>query len=66
MLNFGNMMVSIMRKFKKYYDDFLLLYCVALYLDPRVKTSGFESMIDYLQILNDSESETVKVSCIKS
>jgi hypothetical protein len=34
--------------YKKYYEDIPILYYMALCLDPRVKTCGFHSIIEYL------------------
>jgi hypothetical protein len=41
-------MSNMFEKYTKYYEDILFLYCMALCLDPRMKTTGFHSIIEYL------------------
>lgn len=55
---FGDMMKKMLRKFKKYYDEIPILYCIALCLDPRAKASGFESSIDYYYDLLDNNYDS--------
>jgi hypothetical protein len=64
---YGNFMKNMFEKYKIYYEDIPLLYCVALCLDPRVKTSGFHSIIEYLyEILDFDETITLKQLRIKN
>jgi hypothetical protein len=41
-------MQNMFEKYKKYYEDIPILYCIALCLDPKMKTSGFHTVIEYI------------------
>jgi hypothetical protein len=46
-------MKAMFGKYKKYYEDISILYCMALYLDTWVKTFEFHSIIEFhYEILN--------------
>jgi hypothetical protein len=60
-------MKNMFEKYKKYYEDIHILYCMALYLDHRVKTYGFHSIIKYLyETLDFDETITLKQLSIKN
>ena len=56
---YGFIMV-VMSKKLKYYNDICLLYFLALYIDPRVKFSKFEGMVNYLYKLLVKNDEVTK------
>jgi hypothetical protein len=63
---YSNFMKNMFEKYKKYYEDIPLLYCMALCLDSRVKTCGFHSIVDYFyETLDFDETITLKQLEIK-
>jgi hypothetical protein len=52
-------MKSMFEKYKKYYEDIFILYCLAFYLDLRVKMCGFYNVIEYLCKILDFDEATV-------
>jgi hypothetical protein len=64
--HYGPFMSNMFKKYKKYYEDIPVLYCMALCLDPRMKTTGFYSIIEYLyETLDFDETEMSKELRIK-
>jgi hypothetical protein len=45
---YGSFIENMFKKYKKYYEDIPLLYCMVLCLNPRMKTSGFHTITEYL------------------
>ena len=65
--DYGNFMNGMFEKYKKYYEEIPILYCMANCLDPRVKTTGFHSIIEYLyETLNLDECTNIKQMRIKN
>jgi hypothetical protein len=55
---YGGFMQSMFQKYKKYYENIPILYCMALCLYPRMKTNGFHTIIEYIyETLNFDETE---------
>jgi hypothetical protein len=59
-LNIVFFMKSMFEKYKKYYEDIPILYCMTLYLDSRMKTCGFYSIIKYLFYETLDFDETIR------
>ena len=62
---FTEVMLAMIDKFMKYYDDIPLLYSIALYLDPCIKVSGSETLIEnFYTFLDPNEPENLSFETI--
>jgi hypothetical protein len=63
---YGSFINNMFEKYKKYYADILILYCMALCLNYQVKTCRFYSIIEYLyETLDFDETIILKQFRIK-
>jgi hypothetical protein len=60
---YDSFMKSIFEKYKKYYEDISILYCMTLCLDLREKTYVFYNLIEYLyEILDFDENYSTQAT----